>query len=371
MNSIRLKHIQSTYDLPDYRVSQLRTAFFDQHLPGFDDVTTLSKALRQRLLEEESVLTVSVHKVFTSVQKNAVKALLRLKDEHLIETVLLNPKPGLWTCCISSQVGCLLGCTFCATGKMGFLRQLTSEEITDQVLFWRFYMAEHRPKDSLNNVVYMGMGEPFHNKNEVFDSIDELMNGDTFDLGARHLSVSTSGLVPVIYEFADRFKQVNLAISLHAPNDELRLKLMPVNKAYPLDKLMGAIDYYLNNTNRKIFIEYILLDGENDSASCADQLAELLGTIKKKHLVHVNLIVYNTTDSAHSQSSRETARAFKERLHKHRVKATIRKNLGRDINGACGQLALTDPGKRLTAKSMNAEILNNANVAAHVSSNEI
>ena len=184
MDSEKIKHLQENYNLPSYRSKQLQEAFFHKHISRYADVTTFPKKLRDKLEEEVPVLTTSLYKIYASQEKNAYKALLQLKDKRLVETVLLNPKPGLWSCCISSQVGCALGCTFCATGTMGLARNLSSEEITDQVLFWRFFIAKEKISDRLNNVVYMGMGEPFHNKKEVFKSLHELMNPKTFGFGA-------------------------------------------------------------------------------------------------------------------------------------------------------------------------------------------
>ncbi|MCM8530147.1 MAG: 23S rRNA (adenine(2503)-C(2))-methyltransferase RlmN, partial [Lentisphaeraceae bacterium] len=246
------------------------------------------------------------------------------------------------TACISSQVGCAMACTFCATGTMGLLRNLSSEEISDQVLYWRQFIQKNGIDARLNNVVYMGMGEPFHNKTKVFNSIEELKNPDTFNMGSRHISVSTSGLLKPIYEMAERFPQVNLAISLHAANDDLRTGMMPVNKTFPLEKLAEALTFYLDKTNRKIFLEYILLDNENDTLKHADELVDFASKVKPSKLLHVNLIVYNQTDSSHRQASRETATRFKDYLLDRGVSATIRKNLGRDIDGACGQLAVLD-----------------------------
>ena len=343
MDSARIRRIVNEHDLPGYREAQLQTVFFRQHCSSYDEIHTFPKSLRDGLAKDESVLTVSVHNQFTSKSKRAFKALLRLADGSLIETVLLSPKPGLWSCCISSQVGCALGCTFCATGQMGFTRNLTSEEITDQVLFWRLSDVLKSREARLTNVVYMGMGEPFSNKTEVFKSLRELMCPHTFAIGARHISVSTVGIVPVIHEFADDFPQVNLAISLHAPNNPLRRRLMPVNKPFPLEKLKSAMSYYLDKTNRKLFVEYILMNDENDDPTTADELAEFLFSLEKNHLIHVNLILYNKTGNDHCESSRKNAQQFKKHLLAKGVSTTIRKNIGRDINGACGQLALQEP----------------------------
>ena len=209
----------------------------------------------------------------------------------------------------------------------------------------------------LNNVVYMGMGEPLHNKKEVFKSLDELMNPDTFNMGARHLSVSTVGLLPAMKELTDKYPQVNLAISFHAPNDEIRLGMMPINKPYPIDKLLEGIAYHLDKTNRKIFIEYILLDGKNDSEANAFELGRKLKTLGKKHLIHINLIVYNKTDKDLEATSRDQAQLFKRKIEEQGLSITIRKNLGRDIHGACGQLALKEPNSVKATRSSIEEIL--------------
>ena len=343
MNSEKINFLVETYKLPKFRIQQFYDAFFDQGIVSFNLIKTLPKSLRTQLNTNEQVLTGAPYRLFSSKSKNAFKALLRLHDGALIETVLLNPKPGLWSCCISSQAGCGLGCTFCATGSMGLIRNLSAEEITDQVLYWQTSDILKSFRSKLNNIVYMGMGEPFCNKKAVFSSLNELMNPSTFNIGARHISVSTAGIIPVISEFADTFPQINLALSLHAADDTLRQKLMPINKPYPINKLRDAIDCYLNKTNRKVFIEYILIDNENDGIPMAEHLVTFVKSIKKNHLVHVNLILYNRTDGGYLESQKQIADQFKNYLVKNGVKTTIRKNLGRDINGACGQLALKNP----------------------------
>ncbi len=351
VDSARIAQIVEECGLPAFRAAQLRQAFFVRHAESFDEVTTLPKALRSRLAEAYPVLTVTPEVVLRSRDNRAHKALLALADGTRVETVLLCPKPDLWSCCISSQVGCALKCSFCATGRLGLTRHLSSEEISDQVLFWRQYLARELPGATLGNVVYMGMGEPLHNRKGVFGSLEELMNPETFGMGARHLSVSTSGLAPYMMEFADRFPQVNLALSLHAANDELRLALMPVNKKYPLAKVAEAVAYCLERTNRKLFVEYILIEGTNDQARHADELAVWLGQFGKPHLLHVNLIPCNPTDARLAGSSRAAARAFRDRLEERGVKATIRKTLGRELDGACGQLALKVPARPEAAGS--------------------
>ncbi|MCJ8328527.1 MAG: 23S rRNA (adenine(2503)-C(2))-methyltransferase RlmN [Lentisphaeria bacterium] len=340
MDSKQIEQIIEDEGIEKYRAEQIRQAIFQEHASSFNGITTLKKDLRERLSEKYPLLSFELYRLFESSDKTTFKALLKLSDGKIIETVLMNPKPGHWTTCISSQVGCALACTFCATGTMGLLRNLRSEEITDQVLFWRQFIGERKIAERLNNVVYMGMGEPFQNTKNVFDSLDELMNPDTFHMGARHLSVSTAGIVKPIYQMADRFPQVNLALSLHIADDEKRTELMPINKAWPLAKLAEALTDYIEKTHRKVFIEYILLRDETDKRDNAKQLIKYLKTIKPTHLVHVNLIVYNETESSHKQTSKDHARWFKNYLEENGISATIRKNLGRDIDGACGQLVV-------------------------------
>jgi adenine C2-methylase RlmN of 23S rRNA A2503 and tRNA A37 len=255
---------------------------------------------------------------------------------------LLRPSPTRWTTCISSQVGCAVACTFCATGLMGLSRSLTPEEISDQVLFWRQYMKKNALEGRLDNVVYMGMGEPFACYEQVSESLNALIDQKRFGIGARHISVSTSGVAPKIVAFGRDFPQVNLALSLHAATDDLRSRLVPMNKAYDLAKLGDALKTYLQETNRKIFFEYVLLKGENDRAEDAAALARWLKGLGPAGLLHVNLIVFNQTDTPHKPTDESDARLFQERIMAEGFKATVRQNLGRDIDGACGQLVVLE-----------------------------
>lgn len=268
----------------------------------------------------------------------AYKAVLSLSDSLDIETVLLKPSLTRWTVCLSTQVGCAVGCTFCATGLMGLKRSLNAEEITDQVLFWKRFLVREALGGRVDNVVYMGMGEPFAAYESVTESLKTLMDQRQFAIGARHISVSTAGLAPKIERFAEDFPQVNLALSLHAANDRLREKLVPLNKAYPLAKLADALRSYLSRTRRKVFLEYVLLRGENDSPAHADELIAFVRSVGKPALLHVNLIAFNPTETSHRSVSEEEARAFQARLLAAGLKSTVRQNLGRDIDGACGQL---------------------------------
>ena len=343
MNRERIQAIVDEYKLPKFRAKQLKEAFFEHHYSSFEQLTNFPKDLRNKLTEENQVLCLTVNKVFASSDQVTYKALLELHDGLKIESVLMSPKPGLWTACISSQVGCAMKCSFCATGTMGLTRNLTSEEISDQVLFWRQFIAKNDiDTERLNNVVYMGMGEPLHNTKEVFNSIEELTADDSFKIGSRHISVSTSGLLKGVKEMAEKFPQVNLALSLHAAKDELRSSIMPINKAFDLDKIRTCLDEYIDSTHRKVFIEYVLLEGENNELSHAAELSSFIKSLKRPELTHTNLIVYNETDSEHKCSTKQKADQFRNHLKSKGLSVTIRKNLGRDIDGACGQLAVKE-----------------------------
>lgn len=326
------------FNAPGYRLDQVRRAVFDDAASSYDEISALPADLRGRLAQDNPVLSFSCASVSVSHDSRARKAVLKLHDGGLIETVLLRPSDTRWTTCISSQVGCAIGCTFCATGLMGLSRDLTAEEITDQVLFWRQFMAREKLEGRLSNVVYMGMGEPFAAYESVAASLKILLDQKQFGLGARHISVSTSGLAPQMERFARDFPQINLALSLHAANDALRTKLVPLNKAFPLSRIAQALKYGLELTGRKVFLEYVLLRGENDAAANADELIAYVKSIGYPQLLHVNLIVFNQTETPHQATSEENARIFQKKLHDAGVLATVRQNLGQDIQGACGQL---------------------------------
>lgn len=322
---------------PPYRIKQVAQAVFKTGVSSFSDISTLPATLRERL-KNIPLLCFEPETVRVSSDGRAHKAVLRLHDGKRIESVLLNPKPGLWSACISSQVGCALRCSFCATGLMGFTRNLTEEEISDQVLFWRQYIRKSH-LDPLNNVIYMGMGEPFLNRDEVFNSLRVLADPELFAIGDRHLAVSTAGIAPGIEVFAKEFPQVNLALSLHAADDTLRTRLVPINKSYPLKRLQSALAEYFRLSNRRVFIEYVLLAGENDRPEDADALIRFVK--ETSPLLHVNLIVWNPTKTPHAPSQLPAAKRFANLLKRGGVSVTFRKNLGQDIEGACGQLVLS------------------------------
>lgn len=338
MSPYKIQEFLVAQKQPAYRLKQAIDAFCQKGVTSFSDVPGWPAALKEAA-KEMQVLTCTPKKVLASSAKNAFKAALALADGNIIESVLMQPKPGLWTTCISSQVGCAMACTFCATGKLGLMRNLTAEEITDQVLFWMQYMHEHKLDGHVNNIVYMGMGEPLANWVEVDKSLQVLTDPQVFNFGDRHISISTSGIVHMIPRLAKAWPQVNLALSLHNANNDERTALMPVNESFSLPKLQKALKDYFHITNRKVFLEYILLDGKNDTPRHAKELVKFIQGIDQPHLLHVNLIVYNKTKSNYRETPRERAREFADMLKKDGVHATIRKNLGRDIAGACGQLA--------------------------------
>jgi len=328
---------------PEYRAAQVLKAVYRDGAAHYREISVLPAALRKELETAVPMQSSTAAVVKASSDGTTYKAVLKLRDGLRVETVLMSPKPGHWTACISSQVGCALACGFCATGLMGLLRNLTAEEIADQVLFWRQYIRAQKLPVKLSNIVYMGMGEPFQNLDAVSESIRALIDPGLFGLGQRHIAVSTVGLAPGIEEFGRRFGQVHLALSLHAANDALRTKLVPVNKAYPLARLREALQAYFKLSNQKVFIEYILLLGENDGQGHARELAAYLKSVGHTERLHVNLIVFNPTDTPHAPSRREAARQFRDALARAGINATIRKNLGQDIEGACGQLIVKEP----------------------------
>ena len=327
---------------PKFRWDQVRQAVFGRSVASYEDIKVLPAETRAALAETLPLLSVKERRVEVSGDGRAHKALLDLKDGRVVETVLLRPSETRWTTCISSQVGCAVACTFCATGLMGLTRSLTPEEITDQVLFWRQYMAKNKLPGRLDNVVYMGMGEPFACYDQVAASLKALIDHKQFGIGARHISVSTSGVAPKIEAFGRDFPQVNLAISLHAATDALRTRLVPMNKAYDLAALAKSLKAYASSTNRKIFFEWVLLKGENDRDEDAKALIEWLATVGPKELLHVNLIVFNQTDTPHQPTDENDARRFQQLLLDAGYKSTVRQNLGRDIDGACGQLVVLE-----------------------------
>jgi 23S rRNA (adenine2503-C2)-methyltransferase len=318
-----------------YRVDQVWRGLYEQ-LAEPSEMTSLPKALRSRL-DRELPLALAEEVRRVSDGGDTVKYLWRLHDGSHIETVLML-YPDRVTVCVSSQAGCAMGCGFCATGQAGFTRHLTVGEIVEQV--WRAAREARAMERRLANVVFMGMGEPLANEGNVWGAIERIHAG--LGLSARHLTVSTIGIVPGIRALAGRALPVNLAVSLHAADDELRDRLVPMNRRYPLDALMSACADYLRVKGRRISFEWALIDGVNDRDVDADQLARLARRFRLA--AHVNLIPLNPTPGWPARgSSPARVREFRQLLEDRGVNATVRRNRGTDIDAACGQLAAGQP----------------------------
>lgn len=339
-----IKKIQEILkDEPKFRLKQVYEAIFQKFIENWDEVTVLSLALREKLKAECS-LDIRAE-VVESADKNTVKAALNFEGGR-VETVLMRHGDNHNTVCVSSQIGCLLGCQFCLTGERGFERSLKFHEIVEQVLFFARYLKTHpashpsqegNTSERVSNIVFMGMGEPFMNYDEVMKAIRFLNDKDTFNIGARKISVSTVGIIDGIKKFANEPLQLNLALSLHAPDDQLRNEIMPVSKNNPLKSLLKAVKSYIEKTNRKVMIEYLMLDKVNDSSAQAQKLADLLKASLGKLFV-VNLISYNETQNFRTSPPAVIAN-FKKILEREGVETAQRFKFGRDVQGACGQLA--------------------------------
>ena len=316
---------------PRYRLNQVNKLLFQNLIEDWSNATVLPLPLREKL-EKECPLEIKAES-FISKDKKSVKAIISLKDDLKIESVLIRHKDKRNTVCVSSQVGCPLKCTFCATGKMGFKRNLEVSEIVEQVLFFARYLK--KTKEKVVNIVFMGMGEPFLNYDNVLEAIRVLNNKQRFNLGARHFSISTIGIVPGIEKLAEEGMEINLAVSLHASDNELRSMIIPINEKYPLSKVLEAVDEYIKKTRRRVMFEYIMIKDVNDSNENARKLAK----IAKKRLCFVNLIPYNPIDGDFKPSPPERINMFKEILEKRGVDITQRYRFGEDIKAACGQLA--------------------------------
>lgn len=347
-----LKTFCAAHNIPTFRAKQIMQGVYQEGAETFSDISTLPAPLK-KFLDEKATgdettpgapeLQISMVKPIAqevSSDNSTMKILFELPDKSTIEGVLMRFNDGRRTVCISSEVGCPLKCAFCASGTLRFKRSLKWEEMADQVIYFSKYLkrmsAQTGEKEELNHVVYMGIGEPFRNYDNLLKSLNILMDPQYVGLGARKITVSTAGIVEKIRQFADEPFQVNLALSLHAPTQELRQKIMPIALRYKLDDLMDAVRYYLQKTKRRISFEYVMLRDINDTEECAHQLAKLI----KGMLCHVNLIPYNATDiDTITGSERKTIKKFQDILNEAGIPATTRVSLGQDIAAACGQLA--------------------------------
>jgi len=318
---------------PDYRARQVWEWLYAHKVDSFEAMTTLPRALRERLAAEFSLGRLETVAEVHSSDGDTVKRLYRLPDGQMIESVLMEYAGTRRTACISTQAGCAMGCVFCATGQMGFARHLTAGEIVEQALV--FARALEAQGERLSNVVLMGMGEPLHNYDPTLAAIRRLNDPAGLNIGQRHITLSSVGLVPAIRRFADEGLQVGLAISLHAATDAERSKLLPINRRWPLAALMQAVAYYVERTGRRVTFEWALIAGENDTPEQAHKLGQLLQGVK----AHVNLIPLNPTEGYGGQPS-DPARiaAFQAALQTYGVGSTVRVRRGIDIQAGCGQL---------------------------------
>ena len=310
-----------------FRASQIYEGLYKKRLSSFDEITNISKELRQKLND-----TFSLYKIKLLVKQtgdNVNKYLFELEDGNKIESVLMFHDYGI-SICVSSQVGCNMGCAFCESGRLKKVRNLLAYEIVQQIL-----LIEEDIKKRITHVVVMGIGEPFDNYDNVLRFVRIINCNKGIDIGSRHITISTCGVIPGIKKFMKEDGQVNLAISLHAPSDELRSKIMPINKAYPLKELMEVIKEYISITNRRVTFEYIMLEDVNDSEKEALELVKLLRGIN----CYVNLIPYNETENIQFKRTKEwKILKFYDILKSNKINVTIRKEFGGSVDAACGQL---------------------------------
>jgi len=325
-----LTALLTSWGEPTFRAKQVWDWLYDKRVRSFDDMLNIPQTLRDRLQAGTTLGTLEIV-IEQRSSDGTVKRLYRLPDGQFIEAVLMLYDDDRRTACISTQAGCAMGCVFCATGQMGFARHLSSAEIFEQAMHFAQDLATEGER--LSNVVLMGMGEPFHNYDESLASIHRLM--DDLGIGARHVTISTVGLVPQIRRFADEGLQVRLAISLHAATDAERGALLPVNRRWDLQDLMDACRYYIEKTGRRITFEWALINGETDTPEQAHALGKLLGGM----LCHVNAIPLNPTPGyGGGPSSVDAGEQFKNILAGYGIVVTIRVRRGIDINAGCGQL---------------------------------
>lgn len=330
-----IQHILSGLKEPAYRFKQITDAVFLHRIGEFEHMTMLPQSVRTVLIQELGDAVIGIKPVLEKQSRQVSKMLFALPDGEHMEAVQLSYKRGWESYCISSQCGCGFGCRFCATGSIGFKRNLTADEITDQLLY--FHLNGH----SLDSVAFMGMGEALANPN-LFEALKQLTDPRLFRLGQRRLTVSTIGLIPGITRLTEEFPQINLTFSLHSPFDEERSRLMPINERYPLLEVMKALDRHIRLTGRKVYVAYILLGGINDSKEHAEALTRILrGREKRGQLYHVTLIPFNHSEAVNGcyrQVETDRLRRFLSVLKDGGIHASVRTQFGSDIDAACGQL---------------------------------
>lgn len=310
-----------------FRASQIYEGLYKKRFSSLDEITNISKELRQKLKDDFSMYKIKL--LIKQQGDNVNKYLFELEDGNKIESVLMFHDYGT-SICVSSEVGCNMGCSFCESGRLKKVRNLLAYEIVEQIL-----LIEEDIKKRITHVVVMGIGEPFDNYDNVLRFVKIINCNKGIDIGSRHITISTCGIIPGIKKFMEEDGQVNLAISLHAPNDELRSKIMPINKAYPLKDLMEVIKEYISKTNRRVTFEYIMLENVNDSGKEALELVKLLRGIN----CYVNLIPYNETENIQYKRTKEwKILKFYDILKSNKINVTIRKEFGGSVDAACGQL---------------------------------
>ncbi len=336
----KLEELMLSLDEKKYRATQLFKWIYEKRVTTFDEMTDVSKKFREVLNRDFCIVKPKIFLKQHS-QDGTIKLLLELEDGNKIETVLMRYNYGN-VACVTSEVGCNMGCAFCASGLLKKKRELKVSELVGQILVLDDLLKEEGNNERITHVVVMGTGEPFDNYDNVMGFIRILNHPHGFAIGARHITVSTCGLVPMIEKYANEGIQINLAISLHAPNDEIRNKIMPISHKYPIDELMKAVKYYEQTAGRRVTFEYILLKGINDSTDNARELARLI----KGTLAYVNLIPYNpVNEMKYQRSDEKSVHNFMDTLMKLGVNVTVRKEFGTDIDAACGQLRAKNESK--------------------------
>ncbi len=336
MNYAELEQAFAEKGIQKFRAKQVYEWLHHHLAQSYDEMTNLPKNMRETLCLEFPLINCKIEKKQVSKQDSTVKYLFTLNGGDFVESVVMKYKYG-YTICVSSQVGCKMGCAFCASTLGGFKRSLSAGEILSQV-----YAAQKDIGERISHIVLMGMGEPLDNFDNVMRFLSLVTDEKGLNISMRNISLSTCGIVPKIKELLERKLQLTLSISLHAPDDELRNKIMPVNKRYNVDELLGVCRKYVNDTSRRISFEYSMLAGVNDSDECARLLASKL----KGMLCHVNLIPVNeVAESPFKPSSPERVKRFTEILNKNGINATVRRKLGSDIDASCGQLRLKENKK--------------------------
>lgn len=333
LNKDELTELITGWGFPRFRADQLWRWLYDNKAERFDEMHTLPVDLRRRLENETRLGRLEVVRALASSDGETRKYLFRLPDGQFIETVLMEYDDNRRTACISTQAGCAMGCVFCATGQMGFARHLSEGEIVEQAL--HVARTLHAEGERLSNVVLMGMGEPFHNYDNTLEAVRRLMDEEGLNIGQRHITISTVGLVPAIRRFADEGLQVRLAISLHAATDEERSALLPINRKWNLDELLDAVREYIDKTGRRVTFEWAAIAGENDSPEQAHELGRRLQGL----IAHVNIIPLNPTGGYSGRpADPQRLERFVKILESYGIPATVRVRRGIDINAGCGQL---------------------------------